>query len=137
MALAGDNWMGTWKLNTGKSKFSPGPGPRSQTLKFEPSEGGIKMTSTLVNSEGKETQGGYSSKWDGKDVSITGNANADTVAPKRIDANSYSNTWKKDGKVTLDINATVSPDGKVMTIVQTGRNAKGEPVDSTLVFEKQ
>jgi hypothetical protein len=27
--------IGTWKLNLAKSKFSPGPPPKSQTLTFE------------------------------------------------------------------------------------------------------
>jgi len=30
-----DNNIGTWKMNVAKSKFSPGPAPKSQTLKIE------------------------------------------------------------------------------------------------------
>ena len=34
-AVAADSNIGTWKLNVAKSKFSPGPAPKSQTLKIE------------------------------------------------------------------------------------------------------
>ncbi|HEX7528268.1 MAG TPA: hypothetical protein VF425_04110, partial [Thermoanaerobaculia bacterium] len=52
MALAADNWIGTWKLNVAKSKYTPGPGPKSQTLKFEATPAGIKLSTDGVNAEG-------------------------------------------------------------------------------------
>jgi hypothetical protein len=34
--VASDNlFLGTWKLNTAKSKYSPGPAPKEVTVKFE------------------------------------------------------------------------------------------------------
>ena len=39
---------------------------------------------------------------DGKEVPWKGNPNADTAAPKKVDDNTYTNTWKKAGKVTMD-----------------------------------
>ncbi len=137
LALAGDNWVGTWKLNPTKSKFSPGPGPKSQTLKFESTAEGIKLASESVDAEGKATQGGYTAKFDGKDVPFAGNTNADTAAPKKLDDNSYQNVWKKAGKVTITTKGVVSADGKTLTISQSGTNAKGEAVSSTAVYEKQ
>src|SRR6266508_3423307 len=134
-AVAADNWLGTWKLNLAKSKFSPGPAPKSLTLKFEASQDGIKLTSDGVDADGKPTHGSYTSKFDGKDVPWAGNPNADTASPKRIDANSYQNTWKKDGKVTVTAKAVVSADGKTLTVTQTGKNAKGEAVNTTAVYE--
>jgi hypothetical protein len=136
-ASAAQNWIGTWKLNVAQSKFSPGPGPKSQTIKFEKTADGIKVTSDGVNAEGKEMHGGFTSKWDGKDVPWTGNPNADMAAPKGIDDNSYENTWKKDGKATITSKAVVSADGKTLTITQTGKDAKGEDVNSTAVYDRQ
>src|SRR5260221_7184543 len=98
LALAGENWVGTWKLNLAKSKYSPGPAPKSLTLKFEPSPDGIKLSQELVDAEGKATEGGYTAKFDGKEVPYAGNPDADTSSPKRIDANTYENVWKKAGK---------------------------------------
>jgi hypothetical protein len=31
-AIAGDNWLGTWKLDGAKSKYRPGPGPGPKSL---------------------------------------------------------------------------------------------------------
>lgn len=135
--LAADNWLGTWKLNVEKSKVSPGPGPKSLTLKFEASQGVIKLTTDGVNAEGKATHGTYASKFDGKDVPWEGNPDADTAAPKKIDDSTYDNVWKKGGKVTVTAKAVVSKDGKTLTVSQTGKNAKGEAVNTTSLYEKQ
>jgi len=59
-------------VNLAKSKYSPGPAPKSATIKFEASQGYIKLTSDGVNA--------------GKDVPFKGNSDADTASPRRIDA---------------------------------------------------
>jgi hypothetical protein len=137
VVLAADSWLGTWKLNVEKSKSSPGPAPKSLTLKFEASPAGTRLTSDGVNAEGKATHGTYSSKFDGKDVPWEGNPDADTAAAKKIDDSSYENVWKKGGKVTITAKVVVSKDGKSLTVSQTGKNAKGETVNNTSVYEKQ
>jgi hypothetical protein len=135
VVLAADNWVGTWTMDTAKSKFSPGPGPKSLTLKFEATPAGIKFTGDGVGPDGKAMHSAYVSSYDGKEVSYEGNPEADTATPKKIDDNSYENTWKKGGKVTIKAKVVVS--GKVMTITQTGTNAKGEAVNNTIVYNKQ
>src|SRR5712692_9296774 len=125
VALAADNWLGTWKLDAAKSKYSPGPAPKSLTLKFEATPGGIKFTGDGVGADGKAVHSTYLSKFDGKDVPYEGNPDADTASPKKIDDNSYDNTWKKGGKATIAAKVVVSADGKTMTSTQTGTNAKG------------
>jgi len=135
---AADNWLGTWKLNVAKSKFVPGPPPQGMTLKFEPAaDGGIKLTGDGVNGEGTAMHLAYAAKFDGTDVPWTGNPNADSAAPRRIDANRYENLWKKDGKVVVTVTATVSADGKTLTVIQRGKDAKGQAMDMTEVFERQ
>ena len=136
LALAGDNWVGTWKLNVAKSKYSPGPAPKSLTLKFDPSPDGIKLAQEFVDAEGKASQGGFTAKFDGKDVPYAGNPDADTAAPKRIDDNTYQNTWKKAGKVTITAKVVVSTDGQTLTVTQTGTNGKGQAVNNTAVYDK-
>ncbi len=137
IALAADNWLGTWKLDVAKSKYSPGPAPKSLTLKFEATPGGIKFTGDGVSADGKPGHSMFLSKFDGKDVPYEGNPDADMASPMKIDDNSYSNTWKKGGKATITGKLVVSADGKTMTITQTGTNAKGEAVDNTIVYNKQ
>lgn len=137
IALAAENWLGTWKVDLEKSKYSPGPAPRSYVLKFEATPGGIQFTGDGVSAEGKATHSTFLSKFDGKDVPYKGNPDADTASPRKIDDNSYDNTWKKGGKATVTAKVVVSADGKTMTITQTGTNAKGEAVNHSIVYNKQ
>jgi hypothetical protein len=137
VALAGDNWVGNWKLNAAKSTFSPGPAPKSQTLKFETTKDGIQLTTDGVTGDGQTVHGGYVSRFDGKDVPWAGNPDADMASPRKIDDNTYENTWKKSGKATMSTKVVVSKDGKVLTVSQTGTNAKGQAVKNVVVYDKQ
>ena len=47
--------MGTWKLNLEKSKFTPEPGPKSQTLTWTPSGTGFTFTIDTVTPQGQTT----------------------------------------------------------------------------------
>ena len=71
VALAAEAWLGTWKLNVAKSKYSPGPGPKSLTLTWEATADGIKHASDGVNGEGEPMHSGYVTKYDGTDVPYT------------------------------------------------------------------
>jgi len=135
-ALAADNWVGSWKLNATKSQLGSNA-IRAQTLKFETTAAGIKLTSDGTDGEGKPMHGGYTSKFDGKDVAWAGNPMADTAAPKRVDDNTYENIWKKAGKATVTAKVSVSKDGKTLTISQTGTDAKGAAVSSVAVYDRQ
>ena len=95
-AQASDPRIGAWKLNVAKSKFSPGPAPRSNTMKVERSGQGEKVTTEGVNAEGGPTATQYTANFDGKDSPITGTQNVDTVSLKRIDARTTERTNKKD-----------------------------------------
>jgi hypothetical protein len=135
--VAKDNWLGTWKMNPAKSKFSPGPAPQGQTTTFEATADGIKLTSDGVSADGTARHTEYVSRFDGQDVPWTGNPNADTAAPKRIDDNSYENTYKKAGKTVMTARVVVSADGKTLTLTQTGKDEKGRDVSNTAVYDRQ
>jgi hypothetical protein len=137
VALAAENWLGTWKLDAAKSKYSPGPAPKSLTLTFEATPDGIKFTGDGVSADGKAVHSMFLSKFDGKDVPYEGNPDADTASPKKIDDNSYENTWKRGGKARMSAKVVVSADGNTLTVTQTGTNAKGQAVNNTAVYNKQ
>ena len=88
---------GTWKMNSGKSKYSPGPAPKSVTLKIESEGDNIKISTDGIDAAGNPTHVAYTAKYDGKDYPVTGSPNADTVAVKRIDAGTTQSTLKKTG----------------------------------------
>ncbi len=135
-AFAGENWVGTWKLDAAKSKLGS-TAVRAQTLTFETTPGGIKLTSEGTDADGRPMKGGYTSKFDGKDVPWTGNPMADMACPKKIDDNTYENAWKKGGKATVSAKVAVSADGKTLTVTQTGTDPQGKTVSSVAVYDKQ
>jgi len=136
MAVAGDNWVGNWKLNAAKSKLSA-TGIKTDTLKFERTADGIKLTSEGTDAQGKPAHASYTSKFDGKEVPWTGNPMADTAAPKKIDDNNYENSWKMAGKGTVTAKVSVSADGKTLTVTQTGKDPQGKDVNLVAVYERQ
>ena len=136
--MAADSNIGTWKLNTAKSKFSPGPAPKSQTLKIEASGAdGVKYSADGVDAEGKPTHWEFEAQYDGKYVPFKGNPDADMLAYKRIDANTVESTTQLKGKPALTAKIVISADGKTRTLTQTGKNAKGQAVKNVAVYEKQ
>ena len=136
-AFASENWVGTWKLNTAKSNFGSAAVARAQTLKFEATPAGIKLTSEGMNPEGKPMQSEYTSKFDGKDVVWTGNPSADMACPMRIDDNNYENVWKKAGKAITTAKAVVSNENKTLTITQTAADPQGAASGSVAVYDRQ
>ena len=136
--FAADNNVGTWKLNLAKSKYSPGPAPKSQTLKIEAwGDDGVKYTADGVGADGKPTHAEFQAKYDGKDYPFKGNPDADMLSYKRIDANTLQATTKLNGKATITAKAVVSADGKTRTVTQVGTNAQGQLLSITSVYERQ
>jgi hypothetical protein len=129
--------VGTWKLDLAKSKFNPGPAPKSQTRMYAATADGIDLTYTGVAADGSAVNGKSSFKYDGKDYAITGSADYDTLSLKRIDANTIESTQKKAGKPVGKTVRTVSSDGKVMTLRSKGTDAKGKSYDNVMVFDRQ
>ena len=131
--------VGTWKLNTAKSKFDPGPAPKSLTRKVEAQGEGVKYTFEGVGADGKPVAYGFSVQFDGKDNPINGSMpnGADTIYAKRIDANTYEATLKKGGKEIGKAKVTVSKDGKVTTVDSKGTTTAGAKTHDVQVYDKE
>ena len=143
-AQKSDPLTGTWKLNLAKSKYSPANlAPKSGTTKFEVSQDGIKTVTDGVDSQGRVTHTDYTAKFDGKDYPWKGtiagkpNPDQDAVAWKKIDDYTYELVNKLKGQVLTTQRTVVSRDGKTRTNTLTGKNAQGQTINNTTVFEKQ
>src|SRR3954464_8754532 len=84
-AFSADHFAGTWKLNVAKSKYSPGPAPRSVMVKSEAVENGLKVVIDTVDPEGKSTHAEWTGRFDGKDYPVKGDPARDAVSLKKID----------------------------------------------------
>jgi hypothetical protein len=127
---------GTWKLNAAKSKFSPGPAPKSMTVTYTPAGDGMKIVVDVVPAEGAAQHWEMSGSYDGKEYPVTGNPDADTISLKKIDDLRGESTMKKDGKVRAINTRVLSADGKTLTITSKGTTAQGQPRHDVQVFEK-
>jgi hypothetical protein len=134
---AADPVVGTWKLNAAKSKYTPGPTPKSGTITYEETADGIKRTGESVDADGKTSSFKYTAKYDGKGYPVSGTDLYDKIAAKRIDYHTTEATLKKSGKVVHNARRVVSKDGKMMTITMTGTDAKGRKVHNVAVYDKQ
>jgi hypothetical protein len=134
-ADAPDPVIGTWKLNTAKSTGATLP--KSETRTYAASADGIALTYKRVGADGKESSVETTFKYDGKDYPVTGSADFDALSAKRVDANTIDSTQKRMGKPVGTTKRTVSKDGKTLTLVSKLTNAKGEVVNTTLVYDRQ
>jgi hypothetical protein len=135
--------VGTWKLDVEKSKFSPGPAPKSATLVIEAQGESLKTTYEEVESDDSHLGYGYTAKIDGKDYPLTGSSppdrlrGADTVTLSRDSSRSYGGRFKKSGQVVMTDMTSVSKDGKTLKLIVTGVNSKDQRVTLMTVWNKQ
>ena len=138
VAAQSDPQVGVWRLNVAKSKYSPGPAPKTGTTRIEAAGAGTKVTVDQVFADGAKRHYEFTANYDGTDSKVTGNnPDADTVARTRVDANTVQTVNKLKGKVTTTQTSTVSSDGKTRTVTTKGVNARGQQVNNVAIFEKQ
>jgi hypothetical protein len=127
---------GTWKLNAAKSKFSPGPAPKSMTLTYTAAADAVKIVVQQVTADGATQKWEMTPKFDGKDYPVTGNPEADMIALGKVDGLKSQSTFKKGGKTVGENVRTLSADGKTLTIEMKGTDSQGRAVHNIQVFER-
>jgi hypothetical protein len=143
-AQAASPLAGTWKLNVEKSKYSPANlAPKSGTTKLEVTGDTIKATIDGVDSQGRKTHQDYTAKFDGKEVpcncTVDGkpSPDQDAVMWKKLDNRTYELAYALKGKTMTMNHIMVAADGKSRTNTVTGKNAQGQTVNHTVLYEKQ
>ena len=117
--FAVDNqYIGTWKLNTARSTYKPGPPLKELVVKFEADGNNVRRIAQGVDGEGKPVdQGGtegVSFPWDGAFHTVTKTSEKPEVqvAVKVIDPRHLAVHIKLDGKITDNDKSSLSADGK-------------------------
>jgi hypothetical protein len=134
-----DGHVGVWKLNPAKTTGNGGPPPRSATLTYEADGKGLTYLVQGIDAAGKPINPGKTKvavNFDGKDHAVA-SPDYETSAWRRLDANSYSFTRKKAGKVVASGMNVVSKDGRSMAIKTTAINPKGGTTTVVDIYEKQ
>jgi hypothetical protein len=135
---------GMWKLDAAKSKFNPGPGPKSATLTIDASGAGVKTTYDEIEADDSHIGYEYSTMEDeGKEYPLSGTARAallggaETVAVRHVGSNSLVVHFMKSGQIVATNNTVVSKDGKTLKVTSQGADAKGQGLSSMTVWNKQ
>jgi hypothetical protein len=129
---------GTWNLNLAKSKFIPGPPPRSQTLTYEAVGQGFRATNEGVDAQGNPTKGVFGVYfYDGKSYPVMGVPDFDASTYKAVNETTAEMTRTKAGKVVQTQTRVMSPDGKTLTFTATGTNANAQQINNIAVYDKQ
>jgi hypothetical protein len=136
LSAAEDPFSGTWRLNTAKSKYTPGPAPEKAEVTIQ-SDGMTQEVKTEVTFEGKVINTSSKAKLDGTPAKLEGSPVADMTSVKKVDERTRELTSMKNGKTVGKSKAVISADGKTITVTGTGLNPKGEKVQFTAVYEKQ
>ena len=140
VAFCADNTLGTWKMDVAKSKAPAGQSPiKSVTAVRTAAGNGVKMSATGEREDGTKIDFSYTSKYDGKTVSVTGaGLPYDMISAKQVDANTVkSSSSKKGGKYKSTSIFAVAQDGKTATLSTKGAGPDGKPFESVAIFDKQ
>lgn len=129
---AADPFLGTWRLDLSRSKFEPGPAPRSLTMTWSETPQGLTVASSGVRANGQATREEYSPVYDGNEHSRPGPWNFDAIINRQISETEREDIFKKDGAVVGRSRLVVSDNGRTLTI----RFAYGELRD-VRIFERQ
>ena len=132
-AQTGNPRYGKWKLK------SDAPAPQSNTMTYEPINGGkgMKITIDAVNKDGVASKWGYDTNFDGKDEPLYGNPGTDTGSVKIITDRINEIVYKKDGKVTQILTNVLSPDGNSIGVMYMRQDPEGKTRNITFAtYEK-
>ncbi|HTS29264.1 MAG TPA: hypothetical protein VMH81_25505 [Bryobacteraceae bacterium] len=133
-----DPFLGVWQLNVAKSKYSPGPPPKSQTMYIWEDEAKIRKNSQVtINGAGVPNAVVLIHIYDDTPRPVPGAQGYDSSAYMRVDAHTVKSRYLNAGKVLQTATWTVSQDGKTLTYTGTGVDANGRQVNQLRIYEKQ
>ncbi len=132
LAWAADPFVGIWKMNPAKSKFS------NMTLKSYTitQDNQNKIVQDMVDVDRKTTHRTWTAKYDGKDCPVTA-PDIDAIAMKKPNANTITYAAKKDGKEVWSGRVVMSKDGKSYVDAGGGKDEKGQAYSYSIFMEKQ
>ena len=110
-----DLLLGTWQLDLVKSRYTPGPPPRSELRIYVRDKQGVKGTIRRRRDDGQEEVIEYRADFD-REYPVMGAAAYDTIRLKRVDERTAEAVLSHAGRVFGTARRTISEDGRTLTI---------------------
>jgi len=134
--IAADPFVGTWKLNSAKTKYQTGMPPKEQTVTFSEEGSTLHVMVKGTSVDGKTISSHFTVPAEGGAGKII-ESPYEAVTGKNISANERETAFSKGGKVVYTATAKRSAGGKALTVTVKGLNALGQNVDGAAVYDKQ
>ena len=138
LALAADPIIGTWKLDSARSKCKTGAVNKDLTLVITESGSDLDSDATGTTADGNAYSNHFTAPEKGGTGKIVSSPSPyDGVAARRASATRRVTTFSKGGQAVYTVTTTISADGKTLTAAAKGTNAAGKEVECTNVMVKQ
>jgi hypothetical protein len=131
-----NSFVGTWKLNSAKTKYTSGAPPKEETVTIQMAGDRDQTSANGTAADGSP----FLLKYEVPDKGGAGkvlDGPFDAVSAKRVDDNTIDSTFMKGGKEIRQIHGVVSKDGKTLRVTLKGTDAQGKQAAGVLLFEKQ
>ncbi|GGG14968.1 hypothetical protein [Paenibacillus abyssi] len=129
-------FVGEWQFIPGQSKYEMGILPKQARYRIEPAGDGLSFTAEWVTPADKAYQVTYQSIPDGKPYPYDNPSLADTISTNLIDPHTLDTAVIKDHIIVSYARRTLSNDGRLMTVTQSGFTADGRSFDNLSVYKK-
>jgi hypothetical protein len=127
--------IGTWLLDVAKSKYSPGPGPVSETRTYRRGPNGIEGTIQRRFANGRSDRIEYVAEYD-REYPVTGTEEYDHILLKRISPLTAEAVLSHAGRIYGTARRVIADSGKTMTISFKRESSTGIAVSNTAFYEK-
>ena len=107
--------LGSWQLDLVKSRYTPGPPPRSEVRTYVRDKDGVKGTIDRRREDGREEVIEYRADFD-HEYPVMGTPAYDTIRLKRIDPRTAEAVLSHAGRVFGTARRQISEDGRTLTI---------------------
>jgi len=134
--IAADPFVGTWKLNSAKSKYKTGMPPKEQTVTFSEEGSDLHVMVKGTSSDGRAISTHFTVPTAGGTGKII-ESPFEAVKAKSAGTNERDTSFSKGGKVVFTARAKRSADGKTMTVAVKGTNPSGQTVEGANFYDKE
>jgi len=135
--IGADPFVGTWKLNSAKTKYKTGMPPKEQTVTYSEEGSDLQVMVKGTSSDGQAISINFTVPTVGGQGKII-ESPYEAVSATNVNAtNERDSSFSKGGKVVYTAKAKRSADGKTMTVAVKGTNPSGQTVTGTNFYDKQ
>src|SRR5260370_7607212 len=136
LSMAADPFVGTWKLNSAKTKYKTGMPPKEQTVTFSEEGSDLHVMVKGIASDGQAISPHFAVPTAGGTGKII-ESPYEAVSATSANANERDTSFSKGGKVVYTAKAKRSSDGNTMTVSFKGTNPSGQILYVTTPYHTQ